>query len=459
MKFTVVTLFAEIFESFLRTSLVGKAVEFGRIQVSFVDPRDFADDRHRTVDDTPYGGGEGMVLKADIFVAALEGAEAGEGVATDRALRVLLCPQGEPLTQRHLRDLQSREHVVLVCGRYEGFDERIRSHVDREISLGDFVLNGGEVAAMAVIDGVSRLIPGVIGNAASLDSESHGDGLLEYPQYTRPREFRGEEVPEVLLSGDHKRIEHWRRQQMLLRTRARRPDLFAAHRPTAADRKLLAADDGAVAEAASASEAVGGDLVGPSPAALDRARWAARTYIALLHHPVYDRKGRVVTTALTNLDLHDIARSSRTYGLAGYFIVTPLPSQQDLAHRITAHWREGHGANVHEKRKEALSLLQVVSSMEDAQAAIEAQTGQAPITVATSARPSKRQLDPDDLGCYLLDDRPLLILLGTGWGLTKEVMALADLHLAPIRGSGDYNHLSVRSAAAIVLDRCFGMRD
>ena len=380
--------------------------------------------------------------------------------------RVLLCPQGEPLTQRHLRAFAARGDLTLVCGRYEGFDERIRHFVDQEISLGDFVLNGGEVAAMAIVDGVSRLIPGVIGNAASLDRESHGDGLLEYPQYTRPPRFRDLEVPEVLLGGDHGRIADWRRLQMMHRTRRRRPDLWRRHRLDPKDRSILGKSPDEIVDLGPDLDRGPAEVVAAVPTTTtmedprgERAAWARRTYLALLHHPVYDRKGRVVTTALTNLDLHDIARSSRTYGLGGYFIVTPLPSQQRLAERIVSHWREGHGANVHEKRREALKLVDVFSDLAAASAAIEAREGEKPLTIATSARSGHASISHDELGPWIGDGRPVLLLLGTGWGLTEEILDAADLHLAPVRGTPDYNHLSVRSAAAIILDRCFAMRE
>lgn len=454
MRFSIVTLFPEIFDSLLETSLIGKAQKAGLIRVDFEDPRDHTTDKHRTVDDTPYGGGEGMVLKPDPYVAAIEAASGGDGDAGSAAAerssrRVLLCPQGQQLTQRHLRSFADAGDVTLICGRYEGYDERIRHFVDEEISLGDFVLNGGEVAAMAIIDGVSRLIPGVIGNAASLEAESHAEGLLEYPQYTRPPVFRGHEVPEILRSGDHGKIAAWRREQMEARTRERRPDLWARY-----------------SAQVEAGPGLGPAGTGPAAAATgsadsndERRSRAARTYIALLHHPVHDRSGRVVTTALTNLDLHDIARSARSFGLAGYLVVTPLPSQQELAGRIIGHWREGHGANVHEKRAEALRLIEIAPDLDAAVAEIERREGCRPLTIATSAKPSSRQIGFDELADHAPDDTPLLILLGTGWGLTADVLDLADLHLEPVRGAPDYNHLSVRSAAAIILDRCFGMRE
>ncbi len=228
MKFTVVTLFPEMFEGPMSASVMGRALARGVIDVGFVNPRDFAPGRHRQVDDAPYGGGEGMVMKPEPMVAAIE--HARETRTPDRV--ALLSPQGRRFDRdvaREYADLQGG--VVLVCGRYEGVDERIRDFVDDELCIGDFVLSGGEPAAWVVIDAVARRLPGVLGNPASLAQESFEDGLLEYPQYTRPPEFRGRNVPEVLLSGDHARIARWRRDQSVERTRARRPDLLTGVSP------------------------------------------------------------------------------------------------------------------------------------------------------------------------------------------------------------------------------------
>lgn len=224
MEFEVVTIFPEMFASFVDASLLGKAVRAGVVKVVFTDPRDFTTDKHRSVDDAPYGGGVGMVMKAEPLVAAIEHAVATRGPAH----RILLTPAGRPLDQPRVRELARLGRILLVCGRYEGVDERVRElAIDEELSIGDFVLTGGEVAAMAIIDAVSRYVPGVLGEARSTDEESFSAGLLEYPQYTRPPELRGRHVPEVLLSGDHERIRRWRREQAEARTRERRPDLWA----------------------------------------------------------------------------------------------------------------------------------------------------------------------------------------------------------------------------------------
>jgi tRNA (guanine37-N1)-methyltransferase len=256
LRVGVVTLFPELFTSFLAVGMVGRAVASGALAVKLVHLREFGLGKHRSVDDTPYGGGSGMVMRVDCIVNSLEAFDAAEaeearavasasaaGAAPEneaesrvtppeappRAHRVLLTPQGARLSQAKVIELAARPRIALVCGRYEGFDERVRSFVDEEISLGDFVLTGGELAAMSIIDACSRMIPGVLGNAESATHESHSpamDGLLEYPHYTRPVEYRGMRVPEVLQGGNHALIEAYRKDLAEKRTAERRPDLW-----------------------------------------------------------------------------------------------------------------------------------------------------------------------------------------------------------------------------------------
>ena len=236
MRMEIVTLFPELFEV-LNHGLLGKAREAGRIEVHTVTPRRFTADRHRTVDDSPYGGGSGMVLMPGPIADALDHLDSTRGGRVSH--RVLLTPQGERFSQAHARRFSELDSLTLVCGRYEGFDERIRGLVDEELSLGDFVLLGGEVAALAVLEATARLLPGVLGNAESASDESHADGLLEYPQYTRPEEFRGEKVPDILRSGNHGAIARWRRKESLRRTLQRRPDLLEAAELSKEDQALL----------------------------------------------------------------------------------------------------------------------------------------------------------------------------------------------------------------------------
>jgi len=236
VEVAVLTLFPRLIAGPLAESLLGKAQEKELLRVRVMDIRDFASGRHRVTDDVPYGGGAGMVMKPEPLVAAIEAARE----ALPGARVVLLSPQGARFDQRKAEELAAVERLVLVCGRYEGIDERVLAYVDEELSLGDFVLQGGEVAALAVIEAAARLVPGVLGNRESAARESFaGEALLEGPQYTRPPEFRGAGVPEALLSGDHARIARWRRRQALLRTRERRPDLFEKLRLSPEDLRLL----------------------------------------------------------------------------------------------------------------------------------------------------------------------------------------------------------------------------
>ncbi len=221
MRIHVVTLFPELFETPLRTSLLGKALAAGHLQVDVHDLRDHGIGRHRSVDDEPYGGGAGMVMRPEPIFAAVEALEARD------ARIVLLSPRGSLFDHIAAKRLAAQDEIVLICGRYEGVDERVGEHLTHEeLSIGDYVLSGGELPALVVIEAVSRLVPGVLGNEASLQHESHSSGLLEYPQYTRPAEFRGMQVPDVLLSGDHGAIERWRIERAEELTRRRRPDLL-----------------------------------------------------------------------------------------------------------------------------------------------------------------------------------------------------------------------------------------
>ncbi len=271
----------------------------------------------------------------------------------------------------------------------------------------------------------------MLGEATSADDESHAAGLLEYPHYTRPAELAGKPIPLVLASGNHAAIAAWRRVEAMRRTAKRRPDLWARFALGDRDATLLAKH-------------------GVVPL-------AARTHVALVHHPVVDRTGAVVTTALTNFDVHDLARSAMTYGLAGYHVVTPIASQRDKAEHIARLWMEEQGG-VTGGRAEALQLVRVAASVAD----VVASLGD-PIVVATSARPDSfpgtpRSNELELAASLAFELRPVLLLFGTGWGMADSLVPGVAHVLEPIRGASDWNHLSVRSAAAIVLDRLFGRR-
>jgi len=423
LTFSVVTIFPQMFASGLGHSILKRAQEKNLVKIDLIDLRNFTTDKHHVTDDYPYGGGQGMVMKPEPLVAAIETARKDN----PKARVVLLAPQGRVFKQSEAQRLAGEVAVVLICGRYEGIDERVKAFIDEEISVGDYTLSGGEPAAVIVIDAVTRLIPGVLGNENSAADESFSNGLLEYPQYTRPEEFRGLKVPEVLLSGDHQRIKDWRRGKSLALTRQRRPDLIDAANLTA------------------------------SGTAIKRPK-RAPIYIALLHHPVYDKNHQVVTTAVTNMDIHDICRAGKTYGIRGFYVVTPVKPLQRLALKIIDHWEFGYGSQYNVTRKDALALARISDNLDDTIIDIEKESGQQPLIVVTSARDT----GTERTSFVALQDmiqkttRPFLVIFGTGWGLTETIISQADYVLEAIEGDSDYNHLSVRSAAAIILDRLLG---
>lgn len=220
MRIDIITLFPEFFEGLKTHSIVGRAIGSGKIELYTHNLRDYASDNYKSVDDHPYGGGVGMVLKVDVMHKAIS-----EVKKVNKGKVILLTPQGEVWKQSRAQELSTEKSIILIAGHYEGFDERIRDYVDLEVSIGDYVLTGGEIPAMVLVDSITRLLPGVLGHDESSYEESHSDGVLEYPQYTRPPEYMGKKVPEILLSGNHPEIEKWRKEQSRQRTQKRRPDL------------------------------------------------------------------------------------------------------------------------------------------------------------------------------------------------------------------------------------------
>lgn len=237
MRFDILTLFPGMFAGPFDESIIRRGVDKQLIDITIHNIRDWATDRHQTTDDAPYGGGAGMVMKVEPLAACIESVKASYPASTV----VMTSPQGRRLTHQVASELAKRDGLIIICGRYEGIDERLRTLcIEDDLSIGDFVLSGGEIAAMTVVDAVTRLIPGVLGSDESAENDSFGDGLLEYPQYTRPAEFRGLTVPDILLSGNHELIRKWRRRESLRKTRLLRPDLLAGRTLTSEDLKLLA---------------------------------------------------------------------------------------------------------------------------------------------------------------------------------------------------------------------------
>ncbi|QER42399.1 tRNA (guanosine(37)-N1)-methyltransferase TrmD [Thermodesulfobacterium sp. TA1] len=424
MRIDIITIFPEYFESPLKVGLLGKALKKGLLEVNLFNLRDFCQDKHRVVDDEPFGGGEGMVFKPEPLYRAINFLKE----KSPNPWVIYLSPQGELLNQKIAEDLARKKHLILVCGRYEGIDERIKDClVDQEISIGDYVVFGGEVASLVLIECVARLIPGVVGKKDSVERESFSSGLLKYPCYTRPSEFMGLKVPEVLLSGNHAAIEAYRRQKSLELTLKKRPQLLKEAQLSKEDLQFLA------------------ELLKKQ-----------RVYLFLLHYPVYNKRKEVVASAVANIDLHDLARLGRTYGLRGIYLVQPLEDQRQLAQELLTFWLEGGGANYNPLRKEALKLLKIFSTFEEALTNVQEIEGEKPLLVGTDASPKRNPISFEELRNFLWE-KPIIIVLGTAWGLTEEFLEKCDYFLEPIWGRLDpYNHLSVRSAASIIIDRMLG---
>lgn len=431
MHYHIVTLFPEWFQSPLNTALFAKANEAGIVSVDFINPRDYTQNKHNKVDDSPYGGGPGMVLMVQPILDAVKAIpETGPIVA--------LTPAGEPLTQKLAEELAQENHLTLICGRYEGFDERLYDLLPiRRVSVGEAILNGGEVAALALIEATARLQDGYMGKNESGEDESYRQNLLEYPQYTRPENFMGLEVPKELQTGNHGEINAWRRKEALAMTLKHRPDLLAKAKLSQKDREIL-------------NE-------------IRNTSFAKNIHIALVHHPVLLKNNTAGSSSVTNLDIHDISRISCTYGISSLQIITPIQDQKILVRELLDHWTKGDGAKTNPDRAKALSLANLADSLEEAALHIEKRCGIRPLLIGTSAKAEKdkkgrekRLAVPFCEIAALAETTPLLIVLGTSHGLAPEAMAQCDYLLPPIRYMGHYNHLPVRSACAVILDRLLG---
>ncbi|MBP9839239.1 MAG: tRNA (guanosine(37)-N1)-methyltransferase TrmD [Proteobacteria bacterium] len=411
MNFKILTIFPELFSDFSKLGLVGRACAQGQIKIEAIPLRQFAINTHGQIDDSPYGGGSGMVLMPEAAEKALTFAKQG----SENAKVILFSPRGKKFNQAEAKKLASQgQDYIFLCTRYEGVDQRVIDNwVDEEYCLGDYVLMGGEVPAMAVIESVSRLLPEVLGNPESIASESFEDNLLEYPQYTKPSDYKNSKVPDVLLSGNHQEIAKWRKERAVEETIKRRPDIYKF------------------------------DYL-PK----------CEINVALIHYPVMNKRGEIIVSSITTLDVHDIARSCKTYGVKNYYVVHPTRILRKLNEKIATHWETGYGLTYNPNRSEALETLKIMPDLDDVISDIETRTGKLPKVVTTSAKPSEENITFLQLKQKLyLSDEPYLILFGTGWGLADEILNRADMQLEPINGLTPYNHLSVRSAAAIIFDR------
>jgi tRNA (guanine37-N1)-methyltransferase len=429
MNVSIITAFPALYEPFIATSLIKKAQEKGLLSCDIQSLFAFVAPKER-IDEPPYGHGAGMLIKPEVIERAIDAQEARHG----KAFKVFFSPHGKKITQPMLEDLahamQAFGHLMLLPARYEGMDARVEElYADAIVSVGDCVLMGGDIPAMMFLEGVLRLVPGIVGKELSVEQDSFSGPYVDYPSYTQPVVWKGKEVPAVLRSGDHGAVDAWRHTQAVERTVFHH---FAWLRSQ------------------SLSELQKKEVERVIPA----------HYAALLHSDVLVSTVKTVgTTSVTSLDIHDIARSGRTYGISEYYIVTPLSDQQKVVQKLLDFWQNGPGRPYNPNRFEAVNHVSVQESLDAVCACIEKQTGQVPIIVATSA------VETQHVGLITYHDqervwrhkRPVLIIFGTGRGLAPHIIERADYLLVPLEGITQFNHLSVRSAAAIIFDRWLGL--
>ncbi len=431
MKISVLTVFPQLYEQFLKTSLVGRAQQSEVVSVDVVPF--FAQVRPKERIDSPtFGPGSGMLIKPAVIEKSVEAQEAKHGAG----FKIFFSPQGEKLTQHGLKALvkkiESYDHCILVASRYEGIDERVEAeYADALISIGDFVLMGGDLPAMMLIEGMLRLIPGVVGKGESVEHESFSGPFLDYPVYTEPLEWHGKQVPEIVRSGNHGAIETWRKDQAAQKTVKKH---FSWLRSQHLSRE---------------------DIIRVG-------RYVPHHYVVLMHSDVLvgpDRQKGV--TSVTSIDIHDIARSSATYGIEQFFIVTPLQDQQKIVGTLLDFWQKGIGVEYNRSRHEAVDRVRIKSALSDVIDAITQKEGKAPVVIATSAgsHTDVSLISYAQQSLVWAHERPVLLLFGTGKGLDEALLKAVDYVLLPVHGLSAFNHLSVRSAVAIVLDRWLGINE
>ncbi len=430
MNISIVSVFKELYEPFLDTSLIKRARQKGSVSFNVSNFFDFVSPKER-IDAPTFGPGAGMLIKPKVVEKAIHTLEAAHG----SAFKIFFSPQGKKLTQPLLQDItrkaRKKKHVMLLPARYEGMDARVEEvYADEIISVGDFVLMGGDIPAMMLLEGMMRLIPGVVGKQESVQQDSFSGPFVDYPEYTEPVEWQGLKVPEIVRSGNHAAIEKWRLNKAAEKTVKQHFTWLRSYPLSSAQKKLAS------------------QFVPPH-------------YVALMHDEVLLGNQDVGTSSVMSIDIHDIARSSSTYGIKQLFLVTPLKDQQKIVRHFLSFWKEGFGVEYNKNRHQALDLAQVKHDLASVIASIEQKEGKKPILIATSARPveGENMITYFDQERIWQEGRPVLLLFGTAHGLSSELIDRCDYILNPIYGLTDFNHLSVRSAAAIVLDRWLGINE
>jgi len=429
MNISILTVFNELYEPFVHTSLVGRAQEKGIVHVdvqsffSYVKPKE-------RIDAPTFGPGAGMLIRPDVVQKAVENQEARYG----KAFKIFFSPRGEKIDQRVLATIvthaQECGHLMIVPARYEGMDSRVEDeYADMVLSVGDFVIMGGDVPAMMLIEGILRLLPQVVGKEESVQRDSFIGPFVDFPSYTEPVEWKGKRVPDVLRSGNHGAIEKWRNENAVQETVKSHFSWLRSQALTNDEKKAARL------------------FIPPH-------------YVALMHSEVLiGEEKKIGVTSVTSIDIHDIARSSKTYGITEFFIVTPLIDQQRVVNKMLDFWKKGIGYEYNRCRYDAIQIVQLADSLDAVIRQIEEKEGKKPLVVATSAQltDARQVVSFFDQKKVWATNQPVLMIFGTGQGLAQSVIDRCDFLLLPIQGFSDFNHLSVRSAVATVLDRWLGL--
>ena len=428
MKISILTVFSNIYDSFLETSLIKKAQESGLVSFDVQEYFSFCEPKER-IDTPTFGHGAGMVIKPIVVQKGIESQDKKYG----KSFKIFLSPDGKKLDQKVVKKLSEKiskvDHLMFVSSRYEGQDCRVEEHyADEVISIGDFVLMGGDLPVMILIEALLRYVPGVVGKQESVLNDSFSGPFVDYPKYAPPIEWMGSVVPEIVRSGDHAKLDKWRRDLAAKKTVLNHFDWLSSCKLDNNQKK---------------------EIVKNIPS----------HYVALMHNEIILEKDRIGTTSVASLDLHDIARSAKTYGLKNLFIVTPLKDQQKIVNRLFDFWKSDVGLNYNQTRFKAIESVVISNLLDDSIAEIEKKEGKKPILIATSARDydQEKTITYFDQAKIWEKNRPILFVFGTGRGLSDNILNRCDYVLAPIEGFSDYKHLSVRSAAAIVFDRWLGI--
>jgi tRNA (guanine37-N1)-methyltransferase len=429
MNISLLTVFTQLYDSFLKTSLIGKAQEKGLVQFdvqtffSFVQPKE-------RIDAPLFGHGSGMAIRPDVIEKAIDSQEKKHG----KSFKIFFSPQGKKVDQPLLEDLIKKladcRHLMLIAGRYEGMDARVeQEYADEILSIGDFVVMGGDVPAMLFLEGLLRLMPGVVGKQESIEEESFSGPFVDYPVYTTPLTWKDKTVPEVIRSGNHAAMNKWRQEKAIQKTVQHHFAWVRSHALTVQEKKEVK-------------------------------KIMPNHYVVLMHGDVMIGNEKLAgTTSVTSIDIHDIARASKSYGVERFFVVTPLIDQQKIVETLLAFWKTGVGVEYNPHRHEAVNLVEIKDTIGNVIEAIEAHEGKKPLLIATSARlmPQGPNISFFDQEKVWAQERPVLFIFGTGKGLTDQLIEKCDFLLLPIEGFTDFNHLSVRSAVAIALDRWLGI--